>query len=215
MKKYQAVLFDFDGVIGQTMEDNYCAWAYAFNTIDITLDRIEYFLLEGMNTKSVAQAILKKHDRNKNFINEMVSLKERYYLEHNTFKFYPHIIDFIDGIKSDFKLALVTGAGDHRLRVTVQNDNLLKKFATIVTGDDIQNPKPNPEPYLLAAKFLDMTPSVCLVIENAPFGIKAAKTAGMDCVAVCSTLEPAYLSQADFIIDNTSLLKTLFYEISE
>jgi len=72
MKKYQAVLFDFDGVIGQTMEDNFQAWAYAFSTINITLKKIEYFLLEGMNTKNVAQTILNKHGQDENLASTIV-----------------------------------------------------------------------------------------------------------------------------------------------
>ncbi len=213
MKKYQAVLFDFDGVIGQTMEDNFQAWAYAFSTINITLKKVEYFLLEGMNTKNVAQTILNKHGQNENLASTIVLLKENHYLEHNSFEFYPNIINFIDSIRENFKLALVTGASSKRLKKTVSDEGFLKKFAITIAGDNVQNPKPDPEPYLLAAKFLNIFPSACLVIENAPLGIESAKKAGMDCVAICSTLKREYLSKADFIIDDTSLLKTLFQEI--
>lgn len=48
VKKYKAILFDFDGVIGKTMEDNYRAWEYAFSKYSIKIDKTEYFLLEGM-----------------------------------------------------------------------------------------------------------------------------------------------------------------------
>ena len=43
MKKYKAILFDFDGVIGKTMEDNYQAWKNAFSMHNITIDKKEYF----------------------------------------------------------------------------------------------------------------------------------------------------------------------------
>ena len=52
---YKYVWFDFDGVIGKTMEDNYNAWAYALNTVGISMDKNDYFLLEGLNTIKVGK----------------------------------------------------------------------------------------------------------------------------------------------------------------
>ena len=52
---YKAVLVDFDGVIGKTMEDNYNAWANALNTVGISMDKNDYFLLEGLNTIKVGK----------------------------------------------------------------------------------------------------------------------------------------------------------------
>ena len=52
---YKAVLFDFDGVLGRTMEDNYNAWAYALNTVGISIYKNGYFLLEGFSAKNVTK----------------------------------------------------------------------------------------------------------------------------------------------------------------
>lgn len=59
-------------------------------------------------------------------------------------------------------------------------------FHAIVTGDDVRLGKPDPECFLLAAQRLDLPPARCVVIEDAPAGIAAAKAAGMRCVALTS-----------------------------
>ena len=63
MKKYKAVFFDFDGVIGKTMEDNYRAWKYAFSRYNIPVNKTEYFLLEGMSVKKIAEHFLKNNHK--------------------------------------------------------------------------------------------------------------------------------------------------------
>jgi len=62
-KHYSAVLFDFDGVLARTMEDNYAAWADAFAAFGIALERAEYYVLEGAPVKQVAHVILEKYGR--------------------------------------------------------------------------------------------------------------------------------------------------------
>jgi beta-phosphoglucomutase-like phosphatase (HAD superfamily) len=73
-------------------------------------------------------------------------------------------------------------------------------FDAVVTRDDVERAKPDPEPYLMAAGMLDLDPAACAVIEDAPSGIASAKAAGMTAVAVpseyTSTLD---LSRADSV----------------
>ena len=71
-----------------------------------------------------------------------------------------------------------------------------------MSGDDSVRGKPHPDPYLNAATKLGVLPQECLVIENAPLGIKSAKRAGIYCIAICSTLDKSYLSEADKIVEN-------------
>jgi beta-phosphoglucomutase len=74
-------------------------------------------------------------------------------------------------------------------------------FDTVVAGDCINKGKPDPEPYLVAANNLKVNLKDCLVIENAPYGIKAAKSAGMTCYAIATSLSKEYLCRADKIFE--------------
>jgi sugar-phosphatase len=70
----------------------------------------------------------------------------------------------------------------------------------MVTADDVVNGKPHPEPYLKGAKLLGANPAECLVIEDAPAGIKSAHASGMKVIALSSTYPAAALREADMVI---------------
>jgi beta-phosphoglucomutase len=84
--------------------------------------------------------------------------------------------------------------------------DFLSRFSVVVTRETVTNTKPHPEPYLKASGTLGVKPSMCLAVENAPLGIKSAKSAEMLCVAICTTLEGENLEEADIVVqDHTEL----------
>ena len=70
----------------------------------------------------------------------------------------------------------------------------------LVTAEDVQRGKPEPEAYLLGAQRLGVPPAQCVVIEDAPAGIAAAHAAGMRAIAVATTHDQQALGQADMIV---------------
>ncbi len=81
----------------------------------------------------------------------------------------------------------------------------------VVTGSDIRHGKPHPEPFLKAAAMLDVAPSDCLVIEDTPAGIVAAKAAGCRVLALRTTMPEAMLEGArpDWIADNCTAVRVI------
>lgn len=71
----------------------------------------------------------------------------------------------------------------------------------LVTADDVTRGKPDPEPYLRAAEGLALPPAACVVVEDAPAGIAAARAAGMCVVAVATTHTPDALAEADVVVE--------------
>jgi mannitol-1-/sugar-/sorbitol-6-phosphatase len=69
----------------------------------------------------------------------------------------------------------------------------------LVTGDDVEKGKPDPEPYLRAAATLGVPAAQCVVVEDAPAGVLAGKRAGMTVLAVATTHPAAALSHADLV----------------
>jgi beta-phosphoglucomutase len=206
-KRYDAVLFDFDGVIGRTMSDNYRAWKGAMASRGIRLGRTEYLLLEGMSVRAIAEHFLKLHRSALSGIDGLARLKEKLYaLSGKNISMYPGALRLAGEIKkSGYKLGLVTGGGATRIARALGKNAAL--FGAIVTADDVKKCKPHPDPYLAAAKILSVKPSRCIAVENAPLGIESAKRAGMFCVAVTSTLAGRYLSGADALIDDVRKLR--------
>lgn len=68
---------------------------------------------------------------------------------------------------------------------------LLDLFAAVVTRDDVENPKPHPEPYLTAARHLGMHPGNCLAVEDSHSGVRAAHAAGMQTIMVPDLVRPS------------------------
>ena len=76
-----------------------------------------------------------------------------------------------------------------------------------INGDQVKNKKPDPELFLLAAERIGIEPANCVVIEDTPNGIQAAKAAGANCIAVTNSIDTAQLSEADLICDSLEHIK--------
>jgi beta-phosphoglucomutase len=98
-------------------------------------------------------------------------------------------------------MAVVTGGMRDRVNEII-NNHFRDYFSATVTSDDVKDTKPFPEPYLKGASSLGLAPKDCIVVENAPMGIKAGKQAGMFVIAITTTLKKEYLEEADLIVES-------------
>jgi sugar-phosphatase len=96
------------------------------------------------------------------------------------------------------RYAIVT-SGSRRLATARLHAAGLPVPARMITADNITNGKPDPEPYLAGARLLGYKPQDCLVFEDAPAGIRAAKAAGMTVIAFPTTYALGALSEADWV----------------
>jgi len=78
---------------------------------------------------------------------------------------------------------------------------------TLVTADDVEQGKPSPDPYLLAAARMEIAPSACVVVEDSPPGIESARAAGMRVIALTTTHKPEDLSRSDVVVDRLDSLR--------
>lgn len=88
-------------------------------------------------------------------------------------------------------MAVATSSRSPHALTHLGTAGLLEIFDTIVTRDDVQMPKPDPEPYLLAARRLSIEPTACLAIEDSHAGVRAAHGAGMQTIMVPDLLPPS------------------------
>lgn len=200
----KAVLFDFDGVLVGSMSYHVKAWQIAFNEYNIHVKPNVVLLDEGSRSKELARKIFKdwNHDIPEEELKAFVSKKQKIYRKITKAKLLHGVKTFISFLKQqDIKIGLVTGSARLNVESTLP-PYIAEKFDIIITGDDIHDGKPSPEAYLKAAHELNVEPNQCLVIENAPLGIQAAKNAGMKVVALTTTLDRGYLKEADFIARN-------------
>ena len=201
-------------MLGRTVEDNERAWRVAFEERGMALDRDAYFLLEGKKADEIAATLLRQVGGDLALVPAIVQRKTDYYQQHNQFAFYEGAEPLIETLRAHgLKMAVVSGGSAARLRKPPTAD-LLHQFAVVVTGDDVRRTKPAPDPYLVAAERLAVSPDRCLVIENAPLGIEAAKAAGMACIAITSTLAARHLAKADQVLRNLSEVRDLLLSLN-
>ena len=200
--KPKGIIFDYDGTLADTPEDNFRAWAWALEQMQIKLKREHYFPLEGLKIIKIAERLLALGNGDPTHAETVRELREDYARRHVTPKLYPETIQVVRSLKQrGYRLALASAASRERLAHPALNE-LLALLTCVVSGDDCKIGKPDPEPYLIAADFLKLPPTECLVIENAPLGIQSAKAAEMGCIALRTTLSDEHLSQADLIVDS-------------
>lgn len=122
-----------------------------------------------------------------------------------------HETTFIDGflaffetVRGRYKTCIATSMDEDLLKLVDQHLNLSALFESrIYTLDKVgYRSKPNPDIFLYAARQLGSTPENCVVIEDAPHGIDAAKRAGMRCIAISTTYDAGKLQQADFVVNS-------------
>lgn len=101
-----------------------------------------------------------------------------------------------------WRVALATGSMRHEAELALGSLGIRERFHAIVTREDCVNGKPHPEPFLRAAGELGVCPARCVVIEDSPGGIQAAKSAGMACVAVTHSCAREQLREADLVVDD-------------
>jgi len=205
----KAVIFDLDGVIFDSEVLHKKAWEKVFGNYHIIVEQKYY--LEGIGISDVD--FLKKLKNEKkipeNFgIEQLISEKREKLLEisENGAKILPGMDKFIKQLHQHYILAVASNSDKRFINNLLKKAGLTEYFSVILGFQDISQPKPSPEIYLKCSEKLNIPTFFCAVIEDSPAGIKAAKAAGMKCIAIASMLPEHFLSEADLIIKNIDFL---------
>lgn len=205
--KYKGVLFDLDGTILNSEPLHFAAFQSTLDKHGKRLDEKQY--KEHFAGRSDEAGLLRYFK----FINEDVNVsrivdeKARKFLELASDQVvpYPGVIPLIRYLYTQVPLALVTGASRIEAEITLKSFTISNCFTVIITSEDVKNSKPSPEGYLKATNILHLNPKDCVVVEDSPSGVLAAKNAGIDCIAVTNTHTSEELSQATKVVDQLDI----------
>ncbi len=212
---FEAVIFDFDGVILDSEPIHFEAYSHVLNEIGLTISHPEYMgKYIGLSDKEIFPKLLKNKGLNASLseIELFIERKIAFYTEILNDKVDLPLISDADLyinflLNSKKSLAICSGASTKKINsalVKLNGGKLMPYFHTIITADNVQNGKPSPEGYLLAAERLKVPPFKCVVIEDSPHGVNAAKKAGMFVIALLTTHNRDQLRQADKIVNGFS-----------
>jgi len=193
----QAILFDLDGTLVDSAARVQRLWEVWGRKHGIT----PAFLMEVMHGRRADETIriVAPHLSAQE---EFRALEAEEIADMEGVRSYPSAEKLL-GSLAPHQWAIVT-SGTKRVAEARMRHVGLPKPEVFITADDVKAGKPAPDGYLLAASCLQVKPSDCVVIEDAPAGIQAGKSAGMRVIAVASTLTVEALNQADFAVKHLS-----------
>jgi HAD superfamily hydrolase (TIGR01509 family) len=200
----KAILWDMDGVIADSYSFHFAAWQETFAKRGIKFTKEEFSKLFGTRNDFIIGSIIGRKLSERD-VKIMVQEKEENFRRKaiKNIKPFSGALRLLNAIKKgNFKLGLVSSAPKENIDLVLSELNLEGMFDCIVFGQKVSESEPSPQIYLLAARELDVTPNDCLVIEDSPLGVKAAKTAGMKCMAIANTHPRQKLQEADKVADS-------------
>ncbi len=208
MKRY--VFFDLDGVILDSMKYHAKAWLEAFSYFGLTFKEEEIYLHEGAIELDTAKGLFLRRGINptQEFFAKAFRLQKQIFLEKyaKLVRPFPEVPEILFSLKKEGRMLALVTSSHAEILAKVFPKNLAKFFDLILTGDKVGRRKPFPDPYLKALEGLMAKNEESMVVENAPAGIQSAKSAGLFCVAIKTTLPEEHLKQADLIVEDHSHL---------
>ncbi len=195
----KAVIFDMDGVIVDTMDLHFEAAAQVLNEAGANVTKETLRKFDTTRSKEAFSAILPAKGEGE--VRGLVDEKYRRLARMAAgIRPYPGFMNFFGQAGKKYPVAVVSSSVRSFVESVLSGIGIRGKVRVALGGDDVQNGKPDPEGYILAAKRLGVEPRDCLVVEDSLYGVMSAKAAGMKVVAVTNTYERHFLLDADIVV---------------
>jgi len=211
MTRLYGLIFDVDGVIADTEAVNagvsIKVFADLFGVEGVVREDFEAGLGRGAQEYVKAAARVHGMELTDEQVEEATQLRQEYFLDilsEEPLPPLPGVLELMEKAaqREDFRVAIATSGTLDKSSAVLNAAKVPYQQMVYINGNDVKNKKPDPELFLLAAAGIGIDPTNCVVIEDAPNGIQAAKAAGARCIAVTNSADAAKLQQADLICDS-------------
>ncbi len=186
---FEAVISDWDGTLANSTSFVVESFKQVLREVGCEIDDDFIARRMGIGPRNTLEEALQlagiKYD--KDFIDELEKRKIGLQLRQTyAVTLYDGAKDLLSELHGKVKIALATMSNRRVIDKLLKEKEILRYFDLIVTFDEIQRPKPDPEVFLMCSTKIDCPPEKCVVIEDSVFGVRAAKAAKMNCIAVSS-----------------------------
>lgn len=196
--RYEAILFDFDGVLVDSEPVHFECWGEILHDFGLTLDWQTYcehgigvsdrqlmaLMARQANPPLDVERILAEYPRKKDLFRTRMLERQMFSSE---------VLELLRGL-SEYRLAVVTSSGQGEVEPILVNAGVRELFQAAVYAGDVKRLKPAPDPYLLAVERLGVQRA--LVVEDSAAGEASARAAGLDVLRVKTPLEMTKLLRA-------------------
>ena len=198
------IIFDMDGVLLDSEPMHQEIIYETFQLKGIPFDKVYIQTLTGMSAFPMWEKVKRDAQRTES-VEELMQFHRNYFfkrLPEMKVPLVPHVKEVLEKFKNEGKhLSLASSSGRKLIDIFTQQTNIAHYFEVIMSGDDVQYSKPNPEIFLKVAQWYHLPATQFTVIEDSTNGVKASKSAGMQCVGFQNPLSGGQdLSQADLLI---------------
>jgi HAD superfamily hydrolase (TIGR01509 family) len=197
VQRFSAILFDLDGVIIDSEPLHEEAKRIVFTRHSIEVPESLYDQYKGKTDWDIVTHVVHEYADGKISVEEMLAEKQEAFrglvAQMNLI---PRADVFIRAAAQEYRLALTTSATPRNQRIAFDQFGLWDYFEAVVTAEDITRAKPDPEPYLITCKKLNLAPEACLVIEDSLNGVLSGSAAGCTVAALTTSFGAQALERA-------------------
>lgn len=175
----KALIFDLDGTLSNSLPVHIETWDMVGEKYGFKFDPNIILELTGRPTIEFAKCIIERENVDAD-PNVLVKLKQQNFWD-NAHKLIPveEVTSIVKNYHGKLPMAVGTGAGAKSAEVQLKALGLTNYFNAVVSANDVQKHKPEPDTFLRCAELMGVDPQYCQVFEDGDLGIEAAKTAGM------------------------------------
>ena len=212
----RALIFDFDGVLADTEELHCAAFRAVAQTVGLTMSRDDYFRhFLGLPDRDCLAALGERAGRRLTSAElDDLCLRKRTEFARlsSAARLYDGVDETVRRLHAHFTLAIASGAFRDEIEPLLARAQVRDLFAAVIGAEDVHAGKPAPDPFLRALEAMRcddrhlLVAAECLVIEDSPNGLIAARAAGMRCVGVTTHHDRAALQVADAVIEHVNEL---------
>ena len=208
----QAVIFDLDGVLVDSYTTHFESWQQLCREWKLSMTESEFASTFGRTTREVVAEFWSAKQFSPEDVVTLDQRKEAIFRQKLQQDF-PAMDGAQQLIEDLYRAGVTVGLGSsappENVWLSLDLLGCRERFAAVVTGEDVSRGKPDPEVFLRCAERLGVDPSSCVVVEDAPAGVAAARAAGMPCVGVASRGRTRdELAAADQVVDSLEQLSS-------
>jgi HAD superfamily hydrolase (TIGR01509 family) len=190
LQDHDALLFDCDGTLADTMPAHYRAWLHVTEAHGIAFDEDRFYSMGGRPTRDIVATLARERGIEID-VDHAAHMKEASFLAQlDRIEAIDPVVDVVLRSRGRVPMAVVTGGYRNVCLQILERVGIADCFDTIVASEDTSKHKPDPDPFLEAARRLGARPERCVVWEDSDLGIAAARAGGMQWIDVRSFHTP-------------------------